>query len=564
VLHPFTPEREVGSVYRVEAGSIETTLPRAASRPQSRLGQRVGRGEVGEFLVIDVGGIGIVGRISEVWVSSADRSNVSRAPSSDITVRPAGRVQLLATLKLDGTHIRGIERFPRLGDPVYSAPADVLEALISEDTEAGKPQLSLGALANHPEVSVKLDPSRLFGRHLAVLGATGSGKSWTVAHLSEEIAEAHGKMVLIDATGEFHTLSEDGTTHVSVGTSGNGACSLPHTDLDEADLNAFLRPSIGSQLPKLREAIRSLRLAAALGAEHPLVDEEGCIAKAEKHRSDFYDARHEKATIVEARGSAFDLRRLPKQIEHECIWSHDRYDDTKFGGTAQNDLGYCTSLVTRLQDLLEAPEVTRIITPAPGTASVLGLIDEFLGDTARRILRISLQDLPFVQHLREITVNSIGRHLLSKARAGEFRAAPLVVAVDEAQQFFGKTVGDEVVATRLEHFEAIAKEGRKYGLTVCMATQRPSDLPPGVLSQAGLLLVHRLGDGRDRKYVEEASSELDRAATRLLPGLTPGEAIFVGVDFPVPVAVQVEPPIRKPESEGPNYDASWKVDETNT
>ena len=253
------------------------------------------------------------------------------------------------------------------------------------------------------------------------------------------------------------------------------------------------------------------------------------------------------------------MRLLPKQIENECIWSHDRYDDTKFGGTAQNDLGYCTSLITRIQDLIQTPEVIRILTPGPGTTSVLHSIDEFLKDSSKRVLRISLKDLPFVQHLREITVNSIGRHLLSKARAGSFRAAPLVVAVDEAQQFFGKAIGDEVVTTRLEHFEAIAKEGRKYGLTVCMATQRPSDLPAGVLSQAGLLLVHRLGDGRDRKYVEEASSELDRAATRLLPGLTPGEAILVGVDFPVPVSVQFDPPVHKPESEGPNYAVGWKA-----
>ena len=497
-----------------------------------------------------------------MWVSGEDRSRISKGFSSD-RVHPVGRVQLLATLKLDGTHIRGIERFPRLGDPVYSAPADVLEALINEGGDTPKPRLSMGTLANHPEVAVNLDPTRLFGRHLAILGATGSGKSWTVAHLAEEIADVHGKMVLIDATGEFHTLRDD-TTHVLVGSSGAKSCSLPHTDLDEADLNAFLRPSIGSQLPKLREAIRSLRLAAALGPEHPLVDEEGCIEKAEKRRGDFYDARREHSTIVEDSNSTFDLSLLPKQIEHECIWSHDRYEDTKFGGIAQNDLGYCTSLITRIQDLLQTPEVTRILMPDPESKSALALIDQFLADGSKRILRVSLQDLPFVQHLREITVNSIGRHLLSSARRGVFRAAPLVVAVDEAQQFFGKTIGDDVVTTRLEHFEAIAKEGRKYGLTVCMSTQRPSDLPAGVLSQAGLLLVHRLGDGRDRNYVEEASSELDRAATRLLPGLTPGEAIFVGVDFPVPVSVQLAPPIRKPESEGPNYRAGWKADGDST
>lgn len=113
------------------------------------------------------------------------------------------------------------------------------------------------------------------------------------------------------------------------------------------------------------------------------------------------------------------------------------------------------------------------------------------------------------------------------------------------------------MSVHLEHFETIAKEGRKYGLTLCMATQRPADLPAGVLSQAGMLLVHRLGDGRDRDYIEKASSELDRSAAGLLPALIPGEALFVGVDFPVPVAVKVPRPLHEPESEGPKYAKGW-------
>lgn len=550
----------MGSVYRVEAGEVEITLPRAARRPQAHLGQRLARGEVGEFLVVDVGGLGILGRLSEVWVTAAERNKVAEGINPGTALAPVGKLQLLATLKLDGTHIRGIEQYPRLGDPVYSAPADVLEIMISEEVQASSPpspSIAMGALASNDQVGVRLSASRLFGRHLAILGATGSGKSWTLAHLVEEVMRVGGKMILIDATGEFHTLG-DAATHVSISTSsGDGARSLPHTDLDEADLNAFLKPSVGSQLPKLREAIRSLRLAHVVGDDHPLVDEQGCIPKAGRERRGFFDARNEHSEIVEKSGSPFDLRRLPHQIEHECVFSHDRNNDDRFGGAALNDLGYCTSLVTRIHDLLQTPDVFQLLEPDDGIPSILESIDEFLVRSEDRILRISLQNLPFVNFLREIAVNSMGRHLLALARAGLFKDAPLLVGLDEAQQFFGRTVGDDVVTTRLEHFESIAKEGRKYGLTVCMATQRPSDLPAGVLSQAGMLLVHRLGDGRDRKYVEDASSELDHSSTKLLPGLTPGEAIFVGVDFPVPVAVHVRPPVRKPESEGPRYASGW-------
>ncbi|MBS1862163.1 MAG: ATP-binding protein [Actinobacteria bacterium] len=522
------------------------------------LGQRVPRGEVAEFVVIDVGGFGIVGRIREVWVSANERKRVADGIDPATPIAPLGAVQLLATLRLDGTHIRGIEKYPRLGDPVYSAPPDVLEALISEAAEDGGPRLSIGTLANDDQVSVEIDPSRLFGRHLAVLGATGSGKSWTVAHLAEGIQGIGGNLIIVDATGEFHTLGGS-TTHVSVSST---ELSLPHTDMDEADLTAFLRPSAGSQLPKLREAIRSLRLAELIGADHPLVDERGLIHKADKRRSDFYDLQTEHADAVERAGSKFNLRLLGEQIECECIWAHDRYNDALFGGPELNGLGYCVSLITRIQDLIQTPEIIEIVSPFTERASVIGAIDSFLADAEKNVLCISLKDLPFVHYMREITVNAIGRHLLSLARSGKFRPNPLVVAVDEAQQFFGRVIGDEIITTRLEHFEAIAKEGRKYGLTVCMATQRPGDLPSGVLSQAGMLLVHRLGHGRDRKYIEEASSELDRSATQLLPGLTPGEAVLVGVDFPVPISVRIAAPLRKPESEGPNYRAGWQASPT--
>ena len=108
--------------------------------------------------------------------------------------------------------------------------------------------------------------------------------------------------------------------------------------------------------------------------------------------------------------------------------------------------------------------------------------------------------------MREIVVNTIGRHLLTSARAHRFQPTPLVVALDEAHQFFGQSVADEFVAASFDSFELVAKEGRKYGLVVCMATQRPGDLPAAVLSQAGMLLVHRLTERRDRERVEHAAS----------------------------------------------------------
>jgi DNA helicase HerA-like ATPase len=92
---------------------------------------------------------------------------------------------------------------------------------------------------------------------------------------------------------------------------------------------------------------------------------------------------------------------------------------------------------------------------------------------------------------------------------------------------------------------------------MCLATQRPSDIPEGVLSQIGTLLVHRLTNERDRQVVERASDELDRSAAEFLPTLAPGQAVLIGVAFPIPLTLQISPPSAEPDSKGPRFQDQW-------
>lgn len=104
----------------------------------------------------------------------------------------------------------------------------------------------------------------------------------------------------------------------------------------------------------------------------------------------------------------------------------------------------------------------------------------------------------------------------------------------------------------------IAKEGRKYGLNICLTTQRPRDITEGVLSQIGTLLVHRLTNDRDRDVVERACGEIDKSAASFLPSLKQGEVALVGVDFPIPMTIQIAQPTYPPESDSPGYRNVWK------
>jgi len=565
-LHPFSPERRLGHVYQIEGSFADVTFDAGNKLPQTLFGEYLGRGEVGEFVVIDVGGLAAFGRVLRVGTPVSSANDV--VTPSDRRVPVEGRVQLLSTLELGGKATRGIAKYPKVGDGVYAASAEAVLTVIGNSIDGKVPSLRLGRLSIDETVDVDVPLSRLFGRHLAVVGATGSGKSWTLGHLAESVAALKGKMILIDATGEFRTL-DDKACHLSFSSTatepaGTKLVGIPHYMMRETDLNAFLNPSAGTQLPKLREAIRTLRLVHAIrGDEHAddvhtsLIGQSGDISKARKPLRLFYAATRKYLAQIEAPNAPFDIKSLATQVQLECIYPTDQNDPpTNFGNTNGNELGWISSLVSRIHDLLQIPEVMGVIDPVATVANVIDEIKEWIENPDEHLLRISLRNLTFSNHLREIIVNIIGQQLLAWARVGTFDNNPLVVAVDEAHQFFDVTVGDEFASTRLNAFDAIAKEGRKYGLTVCVATQRPGDLPAGVLSQVGMTIVHRLADGRDRQRVEQAAAELDHSATKLLPGLVPGEAILMGVDFPVPVSIKIQRPVAHPDSDGPQY-MSW-------
>jgi DNA helicase HerA-like ATPase len=211
--------------------------------------------------------------------------------------------------------------------------------------------------------------------------------------------------------------------------------------------------------------------------------------------------------------------------------------------------------------MMQSVELACIFNPS-GKTSAFKAIDEFVGDPSGKVLRISMRHVPFAHHARDILVNSVGRYVLGLARQRSFRAQPLVVFLDEAHQFLNKSLGDDFSRYPLDAFDLVAKEGRKYGLNVCLATQRPRDISEGLSSQVGTLIVHRLTNDRDREVVERASGEIDRSAAAFVPNLAPGEAVIIGVDFPFPITVTIHEPAQKPDSRGPDYQKAWAVKTT--
>ena len=399
-LHPFIPEQLAGTVIAVQGSEATVSLPSAGMAPVSLFGQPILRGEVGEFLLVACGPIAIFGRLTSLETPRSKPPETSTTPDAQTATDVFGAVQLLGTLRLDGGFKRGVERHPRIGDLVYAADGDAIRAVLASGVHSDGVYLPLGRLRGGQAVEVDVPADVLFGRHLAIVGSTGGGKSWTLETLMEQSARAGVRILLLDATGEFAPLA-DLAKHVSVADSAPPAeeqVCLPHRQLSESDRRALLRPSAGSQLPKMRAAIRSLRLAEALGPDNELV-QDGLLPKVNKPRKPFSDASFAHAAVLDDPQAPFSIRKLSEQVRHECVWETDQGAGKNFGGWATNELSYCNTMIARILDLTSTHEVMAILDPleASPPRSVLDVIDDWLETGSTDILRVSLADLTFEQ-----------------------------------------------------------------------------------------------------------------------------------------------------------------------
>lgn len=585
-VYPFDADRCIGTVIEVTGTVARVNAPQAAA-PGSRWhhGHKLEAGRVGEFVVIEAGDTAVFGRITSVRLPERERLSVEEELGTRQEVHPIGVVHMMASASLATAKVEpGVPTHPRLAARCFSAHPELVKWLAEHSKFLTNPEeaklLDLAVLPFAPDTHIRLAPESLFGRHCAVLGATGGGKSWTVSRLVEEASKHRSKLLLIDPTGEYHTIRGDHVVHAHVNSDASALDSsevaLPHKHLTEEDLFALFTPSPQTQQPRLRTAIKSLKIAnfVALSDSKPAKEKlsddqwkvlsnlkpllnEGNMMKAGQKRSLYEAATRVLGDRLDRVGIDFSAAHLASQINLECCFPTDRQDATRFGDTSQAEQGYCTTLVLRVEQYVASSEHACLFRAGDKVDFIGKTLKEFLDDDSKSLLVLSLKNLSFSSHLREIFVNAVGRTLLRLARLKKFADRPLVVVLDEAHQFIGRVVGDDFSRFPLDAFELIAKEGRKYGLTLCLATQRPRDIGQGILSQMGTFLVHRLTNPEDRDMIEKAAGDLDRSAASFIPTLAAGQAVLIGIDFPIPVTLQVLPPAQPPSSTGPRYQDTW-------
>lgn len=576
---PFEHNYFIGYINNVSPQYISVHFPSSVLlKSFIHKGEQLNGGLVGNFVVIEGQQYGFLGKMLELSLPERERLELSEKSFNNKDFHPTGKIEILLSFDLfEPSKIeKGLNSLPSIGAKVFVCSSEFIKRFfrgfgLKKEQLGSAPLIDVGCLTYDKSARIELSQQAIFSRHCAIVGTTGGGKSYTVSKLLEGLITNNSKSIIIDPTGEYSTHDK------KIGTEDAMILSLdsyfPYSKLTLGDLFVLFRPSGQVQMPILIEAIKSLKIAHCLLRDKEkytvtendktiifkiknkdLVIENGCIKKQGNETSPFKNAYFKYVEEIEDNTkSDFDINNLSRQIVNECF-----YDNGDRWSTRQDDRNFSnsTSLLMRINNILNDDSFKKMF--GFNTSDEKNLIDSIESylekDNKSNLLRIGFEKVPYNFQAREILANSIGRYLLNQARNDRFKDRPLVLFVDEAHQFLNKNVKDEFFEhTDLNAFDSIAKECRKYGLFLCIATQMPRDIPTGTLSQIGTFIVHRLINHFDKESIANASSSANKSSLDFLPVLGSGEAILMGVDFPMPVMMKFDMPIIKPDSSTPNF-----------
>ncbi len=446
------------------------------------------------------------------------------------------RLLPLGEVTSDGRFFRGVGRYPPLGTPVYVAASGQLDAMFDSVRRHG---LHLGRLSQRAELRVFVDPNLLFNRHLAILGQSGSGKSWAVTSLLQRtvklmpkahivLLDLHGEYGWRDSKGNFHSaFPVDMVRHIDARSLEIPYWLLTYGELvdllvDRTDSNASL------QISFMREVLHSLRRKGNqdLGIDGLSVD------------SPVY----------------FSLKEMYLHFKQA---NEQQFD---FGKTKGPLFGAFDEFLVRFQAMFNDSRYEFLFRPKRRTKSsdLEDLLRDFigLGEPKRQITVIDLSPVP--HDVRPTVSSQIGR------LAFEFnywnpqrREFPILLVCEEAHQYIPRDADSQHEGSRRE-MERIAKEGRKYGVGLCVVSQRPNELSETVLSQCSNFICLRTTNPQDQEYIRKLMPEGEQDLADVLTTLRRGEALAVGEAIPLPTRFQLYPPDPAPASSDAPVAESWK------
>jgi hypothetical protein len=572
----------LGTVEDVSGATIRIKLAQATVSGLSFIeGQSYRVGQVGGFVRIPLGFVNLYGVISQVGASAVPERLVATEQHGNrwMTVQLVGEGQ--PGMGFD----RGISQYPTVGDAANLVTELDLRTIYGRPSDPRFVQVGRLASANSIPALVEID--KLVTRHSAIVGATGSGKSTTVAGILTALSDGNlypsARILVIDIHGEYGKALADRAAIFRISpdaAKGERPLYIPYWAMTIDELLPITFGSIenGGDRGAVIDRITELKLGALKRWPRAGVSEDSVTVDTpvpfsvhrlwfELHcemRATHYErpaepqSRATWALEKDGAGTVVQAGDVMKCIPPRFLPPKDEKGDPEKIRLSRSNLGVgraVDSLGSRLRD----PRFDFLFRPGPYLPNEEGetkedldsLLASWLGD----IKPISILDLSGVPpSIQAELVGSLLRLVYdslfwSRNIPEGGRERPLLIVLEEAHAYLGeKQTQMAAVAVR-----RIAKEGRKYGIGIMLVSQRPAEIDPTILSQCGTLFALRLSNSADRTQIRNAASDNLEGLFSMLPVLRTGEAVIVGEAVNLPVRTLIDRPSakRRPDSSDP-------------
>ncbi|HSM41238.1 MAG TPA: DUF87 domain-containing protein [Afifellaceae bacterium] len=405
------------------------------------------------------------------------------------------------------TFRRGVSISPRLGDRVQIATRQIMEKAYHFG-DVGS--VEIGVIHQDRSIPAVVKVDELLSKHFAVLGSTGSGKSCTVALLLRQVLEKHpnGRIVLLDPHNEYGSCFGNSVELVQL-----ADMSLPYWFLTFEEIVETL---IGDA-EKFSDEVDVLR---------------DLIPVAKQHFSKNRGSNGQRRSLKRGERYSVDVPTpyLISDIMHML--------DTHMGKLgAQKDMGAFKRLKARIESITQDPRFDFMF----GNLTV----QDNLSDVMSRLFRVPVAGKPITviqlmglpAEIVNVLVSVLSRLAFDLAMSSEGRI-PITFVCEEAHRYVPRD-GNAGFEPTKRALSRIAKEGRKYGCSLGVVSQRPGDLDPTILSQCSTLLTMRLSNDRDQSIVKSAVSDASASLLNFLPSLGARESIIFGEGVTLPSRIRL-------------------------
>lgn len=506
-----------------------------------------------------------------------EQGETTPQPRFILSLQPVGRLE-------DDQFKRGGQQITIPPKLVEIAPSELLKKIYNSVPE--QKRFSFGKLAQDNRISIDLDGDRFFSKHIGVVGSTGSGKSSTVAAILQEgirptenqtktgkLNNSH--IIIFDIHGEYASAFPRANIF------GVEDIKLPYWLMNSEELEEMF---IESREQNSHNQISQFRNAVILNKQRS-------NPKIPKHKISYDSPLY--FSLTEVSNYLYNLNKevISKLSGEDCpklkgdILVRDREEfyftekcefiepSTAKADKASNGpfAGEFTRFLMRLEARQNDQRLDFLINSRVyggkehESESLQGILEHFLGygDIRTNITILDLSGIPF--EVLSVVVSLVTRLVFTfsfhfkKIHFSDSAEVPFLLVLEEAHNYISRAEGAKFNSVR-KAVERVAKEGRKYGISLMIVSQRPSEISETVFSQCGNFVAMRLTNPTDQNYVRRLLPDNVSALTDSLASLEQREALILGDAVVLPSLVTVDEITDLPDSKDVRFYTEWKED----